>query len=233
MRKTIPRTRQAWIVLYTNTTSRHDIFVHLWRNRNNLGGIIEDPLVAFGKEFKFGESEASNFHWDFKVEPIVVMNYISQVLAWLRLCMLEDPNDGFNGADYFGEKILLFDSLAEDWGAEATVGFPGQDLFNFLATKRDADPGSEEEYKLAYKATWRLLTKSSMQKITHGKALTKSPALGILWDREENEGKDVEPGTFAELLRYGSVYYEQGREEIKYVKAEKPEYRIKKGLLEP
>jgi hypothetical protein len=162
----------------------------------------------------------------------VVMNYISQVLAWLRLCMLEDPNDGFNGADYFGEKILLFDPLAEDWGAEATVGFTGQDLFNFLATRRDADPESEG-YKLAYKATWRLLTKSSMQKITHGKALTKSPALGILWDREENEGKDVEPGTFAELLRYGSVYYEQDREEIKYVKAERPEYRIKKGLLEP
>jgi hypothetical protein len=219
-------------ISYTNTTSRHDIFVHLWRNRNNPGGIIEDPLVAFGKEFKFEESEASNFHWDFKVEPVVVMNYISQVLAWLRLCMLEDPNDGFNGAEYFGEKILLFDSLAEDWGAEATVGFTGQDLFNFLATKRDADPESEE-HKLAYKATWRLLARSSMQKITHGKALTKSPALGILWDMPENEGKDVEPGTFAELLRYGSVYYEQDREEIKYVKAEKPEYRIKKGLLEP
>ena len=219
-------------ISHTNTTSRHDIFVHLWRNRNNPGGIIKDPLVSFGKDVKFEESEASNFHWDFKVEPIVVMNYISQVLAWLRLCMLEDPNDGFNGANYFGEKILLFDSLTEDWGAEATVGFTGQDLFNFLAMRRDADPESEE-YKLAYKATWKLLARSSMQKITHGKALTKSPALGILWDREENEGKDVEPGTFAELLRYGSVYYEQDREEIKYVKAERPEYRIKKGLLEP
>ena len=72
-----------------------------------------------------------------------------------------------------------------------------------------------------------------MQKITHGKHLTKSPALGILWDRQENEGKDVAPGTFAELLRYGSVHFEQEREEIEYVKARKPEHRIKKGLLEP
>ena len=172
-----------------------------------------------------------NFHWEFKVEPRTVMEYIGQVLSWLRLCMLEEPNDGFNGAEYWANKVLLFDSLSEDWGAEATVGFSGQDLFNVLETRRDAAPESNE-YQTAYKTIWRLLTRSSMQKITHGRNLTKSPALGILWDMEENKGKDVAPGTFSELLRYGSVHFEQEREEIKYVKAQKPEYTIKKGLLE-
>ena len=160
------------------------------------------------------------------------MEYIGQVLAWLRLCMLEDPNDGFSGAEYYVNKVLLFDSLSEDWGAEETIGFSGQDLFNVLSTRRDADPGSKE-YETAYRTIWRLLTQSSMQKVTHGKNLTKGLALGILWDMEENEGKDAAPGTFAELLRYGSVHFEQTREEIKYVKAEKPEHLLKKGLLEP
>lgn len=72
-----------------------------------------------------------------------------------------------------------------------------------------------------------------MQKITHGKGLTRTEALGVILDREENEGKDIEPGTFAELLRYGSVHFEQTREEINYVVAPKPEMVIKKGLLEP
>ena len=72
-----------------------------------------------------------------------------------------------------------------------------------------------------------------MQKITHGKNLTKTPALGVIWDEKESEGKDVEPGTFADLLRYGSVHLEQIRESIHYVKGEKPELVISKGLLEP
>ena len=194
--------------------------------------MIENPLVSFGKEVKFEDSQARNFHWEFSVEPRTVMEYIGQVLSWLRLCMLEDPTDGFNGAEYYGNKVLLFDSLSEDWGAEEEIGFLGQDLLDVLATKRDIDRESEK-YRRAYKTIWKLLTQSSMQKITHGKYLIKGLALGSLLDMKENEAKDKEPGTFAELLRYGSVHFEQKREAIKYVKAEMPTYRIKKGLLEP
>ena len=218
--------------LWHTNTARHDLFVHLWKGRTNTNGIIENPLVSFGIEVKFEDSQARNFHWEFSVEPRTVMEYIGQVLSWLRLCMLEDPTDGFNGAEYYGNKVLLFDSLSEDWGAEEEIGFSGQDLFNVLATKRDMDRESEE-YRRAYKTIWKMLTQSSMQKITHGKYLIKGLALGSLLDMEENEGKDKEPGTFAELLRYGSVHFEQKREAIKYVKAEMPTYRIKKGLLEP
>lgn len=216
---------------HTNT-ARHDLFVHLWKDRTNPGGIVGNPLVALGKEWRYERSRARNFRWDFKVEPSTVAEYIGQVVAWLRVCMLEDPTDGFNGAEYYGNKILLFDSLSENWGAEEEIGFSGQDLFDLMATRRDADMESKE-YRTAYKTIWRLLTHSSMQKITHAKNLTKGFALGILWDMKENEGKDVEPGTFAELLRYGSVHFEQEREAIKYVKAEMPTHRIKKGLLEP
>ena len=201
--------------LWHTNTARHDLFIHLWKGRTNTSGIIESPLVSFGKEVKFEDSQARNLHWEFSVEPRTVMEYIGQVLSWLRLCMLEDPTDGFNGAEYYGNKVLLFDALSEDWGAEEEIGFSGQDLFNVLATKRDINRESEE-YRRAYKTTWKMLTQSSMQKITHGKNLIKGLALGSLLDMKENEGKDKEPGTFAELLRYGSVYFEQKREAIKY-----------------
>jgi hypothetical protein len=145
--------------------------------------------------------------------------------------MIHEPNNGFNGREYWASKVLIFDSLTEDWAAEDTVGFTGKDLFNALATKRNADPASME-YQIAHKMTWRMLTKASMQKITHGKNLTKTPALGVLWDMEENEGKDVEPGSFAELLRYGSVHFEQDRKEIDYVKAEKSDIVLKEKMLQ-
>ncbi|KIX96525.1 uncharacterized protein Z520_07791 [Fonsecaea multimorphosa CBS 102226] len=210
----------------------HDLFVYLWKDRQNHEGLINHPLVSFALSHTFEAAEQANFGWDFKVQPQTVMEYISQVLSWQRLCMLENARDGFNATEYWLNKVLIFDALQEDWGAEATIGFGGQVLFNALATRLDA-PKDSEEYKTAYKLVWRLLTESSLQKITHGKNLTKTPAAGVLWEEPGNEDKDHEPGTFAELFRYGTVHFQQTRESIRYLKAEKPPVTSNKGLLEP
>jgi hypothetical protein len=145
--------------------------------------------------------------------------------------MLEN-DDGFSGVDYWMNNVLIWDVLPENWGGEATLGFPGsgEKMFKLFSTHRDIDPTSEQ-YQEAYTFVWRLLTQSSLQKITHGKNLTNSVHLGVLWD--ENKGKDAEPGTFAELFRYGTVHFEQTRPEISYVEAPRPQKTLKKGLLEP
>ena len=67
----------------------------------------------------------------------------------------------------------------------------------------------------------------------HGKNLTHSIALGVLLDLPENEGKDVAPGTFFELLRYGAVNFEQTREGVAYVPTPTPTMIVKKGVQEP
>ncbi|KAF2476673.1 uncharacterized protein BDR25DRAFT_252836 [Lindgomyces ingoldianus] len=212
----------------------HDLFLHFWQGQNDHRNIIKSPLIGFVKDIDFSASQERGFKWDFKVDAATVMGYIGQVMAWTRLAWLEEPNGGFNGVEYYANKVLLFDSLTESWAAEQIVGFEGKGLFDAFTTRRDADPESEE-YKKAYETIWRLLTKSSLQKITHGKGLTHSPACGLLLDQPENEGKDMGSGTFAELLRYGCVHFEQTREAIDYVKAEKPapEVIIRKGLTEP
>lgn len=145
--------------------------------------------------------------------------------------MLED-DDGFSGVEYWMNNVLIWDVLPENWGGEATVGFKGsgEKMYRIFATRRDIDTKSQE-YKDAYQLSWRLLAESSLQKITHGKNLTDSIHLGVLWD--ENKGKDAEPGTFGELFRYGTVHFEQTRPEIRYVEAPKPEQTLKKKLLEP
>lgn len=133
------------------------------------------------KDFNFEDTRAHNYHWEFNVDRRVVSEYISQIIAWTRLCLLEDTGDGFSGIEYWQKHVLLFDALAEDWSAEATIGFDGQDLFDVLATKCDVDPQSEA-FQKAYGCVWRMLTRSSMQKVTHGKDLTATLHLGTLWD---------------------------------------------------
>lgn len=186
------------------------------------------------QEFSFADAEARGFKWDFQVDELTVLGYTGQVIAWIRCCLLAEPGEGgFDGVDYYANNVLLFDSIRENWAAEQIVGYEGQGLLDVLKTRLDADPESEA-FKTAYKTVWRLLTESSMQKVAHGKRLLKKPALGALLDLEENRDADVEPGTFAELLRYGSVHFEQTRTEIAYVDAVRPEERmiIRKGLLE-
>lgn len=160
------------------------------------------------------------------------MEYITQVVAWQRLCMLEDAGDGFSCTDYWSNNVFCFDVLQEDWAAEDEVGFDGQELFDLLTMKRDPNDTSEEQKK-AEKLVWRLLSQASMQKATHGKGLVKGKALGGLLDEEQNIGKDRAPGTFAELLRYGSVHFRQKRSSIVQMAAEKPLQTLKKGVFEP
>ncbi|KAL3485753.1 hypothetical protein BJX62DRAFT_242631 [Aspergillus germanicus] len=212
----------------------HDLFVHVWKDRTSYEGMSENPLFAFVLNEGFGTSQQRGFDFEWVVSPITVFEYITQVLAWTRLTMLEDKGGekGFDGVGYAVERILWFDALAENWGIESRIGFKGEDAFNLLKTRLDADPESEE-YKKAYDIVWHCLTSCSMEKVTHGKNLTKTLALGSLWDNQEKDGVDVETGTFAELLRYGATRFRQTREDIAVVQIERPKMTLKKGVYEP
>lgn len=104
--------------------------------------------MSFALKNTFKEAEEAKFNWDFSVEPQTVFEYIAQVLSWMRLCMLESTGTGddsnnntFSGTEYWLNKVLIFNALQEDWGAEATIGFGEQILFDALATKFDAPRG--------------------------------------------------------------------------------------------
>ncbi|KAJ0415801.1 hypothetical protein BJY00DRAFT_304630 [Aspergillus carlsbadensis] len=219
-------------------TRWHQLFLHVWETRStmtgspntNYEGMCYNPLFAFAGELDYSAVAEKGYNWDWDVEPLRVLDYITQVIAWVRLTLLEDAGDGFSGVDYARNNILWTDVLSENWGFEKEIGFVGQDLYDLLATRRDTDPNSEE-YKKAHKLVWHFLSQCSMHKITHSKNLLKKPALGVLWDA--NAGKDIEPGTFAELLRYGTVYFRQTREEIRFVEPEIPEQTMQKGVFEP
>lgn len=213
---------------------RHELFCHVWQGHTNQEGLMDNPLVAFGLQYRFADSEAAKLDWDFKIPVKTAVEYVTQVVAWSRLCMLEDAGDGFSGTEYWQNHVLVFDSRKEDWPAETVLGHAGagQQLFDILSLPLDSDKDTEL-YQLAEQVVWNILTKGSVQKVSHGKGLTHSKQLGTLWDEAANEGKDCAPGTFAELLRYGSLHFRQKRAGVEALQVEKPMMTFKKGVLEP
>ena len=215
---------------------RHELFLYLWAPRTNHTDLADHPLLSFALDPEASTSRSDNnkFDFDFKCDLRTFLGYVAQVTAWSRLCMLEDAGDGFSCTEYWQNHVLCMDAVEEHWAAESIIGFngTGQKLMDLLSCPLDADPGSQR-YQEASKVVWRLLTKSSLQKVVHGKNLLAAPSIGTLWSLPENEGKDAVEGSFAELLRYGSVHFEQIREEVKCVVAPKPAKTMRKGVLEP
>ncbi|KAJ0275887.1 hypothetical protein COL940_008594 [Colletotrichum noveboracense] len=208
----------------------HDLFMTLWKDRTSAEGLFAHPLMDHAKDIDMAEFEARGFAWNWDTPIPQVLEYVAQIMCWMRISTLQEPNGGFDGVEYYGTKVLLFDALWEDWPAEAMIGWNGEELFDLLNTKLDADPESEA-YQKAYKTVWYLMTSSTMQKVTRAGGMTSTKALGALWDMKENEEKDRETGTFAELMRYGSVHF-QHNQEPKYVPAKGPGNIIRKGVLE-
>ena len=206
----------------------HELFCALWRDgRTNYKGMASDPLLtavlpALGRPKPPEEAaKEERYKFDYDVPLTEIMEYISQVLSWMRICLLDSPEkdpQGFRGRQYWEEKVLLIDSLDETWRAEELKKFDTRKIFDLLATRfEDPDTARVEEAKTL---VWTLLEQTSMQKVYHGKKLLKTPAIGQLWDRSENEDADCAEGTFAALLRYGSVFFEQTRD-VPIVKAPK------------
>ncbi len=212
--------------------NRHLIFLELWKGRTDYTGVLQSPLINFIQVMKFEDIVEAGFKWDWKVDEQTILGYVGQCVAWMRLTWLQEPNGGFDGVNYWANKVLLWNALSEDFPAEKAIGFDSADLMKLLATRLDAD---EDDIACAKAKTtaWTMLAQSVMQKITHGKGMTHIPHSGILLDLPENAGIDAAPGTLGGLLRYGSVHLEQTRE-MQYINAPvvASELIIRKGLLE-
>lgn len=215
----------------------HELMMHIWQGRTEgKGAILGNPLIMFIiEQDAAGAGDVRKpLGWDFK-EMVTILEYVGQILAFQRMCHLDKADEeGFNCCDYWEKHVLIWDALTEHWAAELLTNRigPHPRIMELLATRRDTDPDSED-YKEAYKLTWRLLTKSSLMKVTSAQGMTITPHLGALWSLPENLDKDSAEGTFAELLRYGSVHFEQTRAMIDYLVAGRPKTAVKKTLLEP
>ncbi|KAI0486748.1 capsular polysaccharide synthesis protein-domain-containing protein [Xylaria cf. heliscus] len=217
----------------------HEIFMHVWQGRTNPDGLAQHPLLAPAVPYflkSLGENVVEGFGLNTPMDKLV--EYGLQMVCWKRLHMLEDSGDGFSGVDYWLKNILWIDCPREllrpffKDGTDQPIFANGQELFELFSTKRDG-PTDSAQYKAAEKMVWTQLTESSMLKIGTIKGMVEWVSIGTLWNRPENLGKDNEPGTFAELLRYIPLHFRQTRKGITTLKPVAPPVTWKKGVLEP
>lgn len=214
--------------------------MHVWQGRTNPDGLAQHPLLApfipyFAEKFEAHMGPGMGL----KVPFDKIAEYGSQMVCWLRLCMLEDAGDGFSGADYWQKNVLWIDCpkelLLPYYDPEKALPelSRGQELFDTFATKIDAAPADSALYKKAEEDTWKLLTEASFWKIGTIKGMVDWVSIGTLWNRPENLGKDAESGTFGELLRLVPQHFKQVRKGLLTLEPTRAPVTFTKGVLEP
>ncbi|KAJ5602269.1 hypothetical protein N7510_011803 [Penicillium lagena] len=212
----------------------HRLFVYIWGHKKNIKGCLVDPLLA--PVIGLMHDENSKFDPDW-VDPVVALEYVTQIVCFTRLLCLENNGEGFSGVNYWQKHILAFSALEEDWRGEFITSFVGfgpraYEALTCSHSGPNADPTSKK-YHDAERLIWELLAHASMWKVAHGHRLTHSVQLGTLLDMPENEGKDAAPDTFGELLRYASVHLRQTRDSIVRMPNLRPSETWRKAVLEP
>ncbi|KAJ5273077.1 hypothetical protein N7478_008202 [Penicillium angulare] len=215
--------------------SWHRLLLHLWGDSTRMEGGVNHPLIELIAPTVF-EHMDPKFNLDWNDINLSVV-YASQMACATRLFCLEENDEGFSGVDYYRNHILALSGELDFARAEYARGMPGFGPFalgvlTLPYSGPDADPTSEK-YKDAEDMIWDLLANATMWKIYHAKNLTLTPHLGILLDLPENEGKDALPGSFGELLRYGTLHLRQTRERSARPEKVEPSQTWKKGIIEP
>jgi hypothetical protein len=220
---------------YANLTARHNLFLEIWKGRTNSRGILQHPLLSYTKDSSL--QEVSDAGIEFGNDQTWIFEYVAQIMCWERVARAVDDGSGFNPAEYVLKHVLILEAMSEAWPAERIVGFnDGQKKFDLLAMKvadlndvpvvatSTSTDDTKKAVASAAELVWTALSQASMQKVHRGVQITPTDSLGVLWDKAENNGKDFEPGTFAELLRYGALHFRQTRERLTLLPpVEKPE----------
>ena len=190
----------------------HDIFCAIWQGVTEMVDVDQHPLLRHLPRYELllprvtGSSQPPFTYSQF-------VNYIAQMLCLERLRHLLDPSTGWNGPEYFAQRVLLFDCVQEVYWAQHLTRWDGRKQFELLGTLRDGEGATErsKEYKEAKAFVQGILANSSTMKISHGLPSPGREYLAEIWDRPENQAADIVPGSFAAYLRWASEHFESER----------------------
>jgi hypothetical protein len=216
----------------------HDIYLVLWSDgATNSTGFHHHPLLRHLPIFQ-PPSDTINVKGaaDLTLNYEALTDYLTHYMCAERLRKLVDPNDGFNGAEWYAKHMLLFNAKDEMFYAQQITEWDAQRQFHLLSTPRSGDGVVvDETWHEAEAFVTSVLANTSMVKLPHGPGGDGLPVkmLADLWDDEENRNKDNEEGSFGAFLRHGSTHFDQTRV-VKKLDWQNPEEEIVTiGYLEP
>ena len=122
---------------------------------------------------------------------------------------LVHEGDGWDGPKYVEEHVYAMEFMVGAQLVDELTAWDGRLAFRLLSLPLPGDGQRESEEQLQAKGIvegcWQ---RSFGFKLAHGMILKVfGETLGSLW--RKNEGMDCVPGTYADWLRYGMVYWNQ------------------------
>ncbi|KAK7424666.1 hypothetical protein QQZ08_008549 [Neonectria magnoliae] len=181
----------------------HNGYKELWKGRTNAAGFHELPLI---KDIGLAEGMAD---WG-SVDHIRGMSdYVAQMLIGDRTRNLLDVNTGWNGREFFQNKVFMVEGIYNGILGAIRTNYNGRkqlELFTTLLDEPDLEKKQEAEAFMI-----EMLEKSHMYKVYHNSS-TGDPAMGDLVKKKEFLDATHRPGTFGEMYRYGTVYWHSTRE---------------------
>ncbi|KAI1453321.1 capsular polysaccharide synthesis protein-domain-containing protein [Annulohypoxylon moriforme] len=211
-----------------------EIFKKLWDGATNVHGFHKHPLLRHLPMLCPPTDKLNLPPQGLNVVMEQFTDYMSQIMTFERLRKLIDPSDGFNGPEYYSNKIFLCSALQETFYFQRVTEWSGTRQFNLLSTKRKGDGVvKDENWHAAENFVHDALANTATMKLSHGPPGALDSFLADLWDSEEHHDKDNEDGTFAAYLRYGSVHFDQTREMVPIKMGWPNEEVLEAGVLEP
>lgn len=173
-------------------------YKELWRGRTNEVGFHRHPLIR-----DIGLADGLIDH--FGLEHVEAMSdYVAHMLIGDRLRHLVDTKAGWNGHDFFTNKVFKVQGVPNGVLGAVLTDFCGQRQADLFTTRLD-EPDEEKRLD-AEKFVVEVLEKSNMYKLYHNSAGTL-PALGDIIKRDGWRDATQRPGTFGALYRYGCIHW--------------------------
>ncbi|KAI4858924.1 hypothetical protein F4820DRAFT_454388 [Hypoxylon rubiginosum] len=180
----------------------HNCYKELWKGRTNANGFHKLPLV---EDIGLAEGMAD---WNFQDKIREMSDYVAQMLIGDRTRNLLDVSTGWNGREFWENKVFMVEGILNGVLGAIKTDFDGAKQVDLFTTPLD-DPDVEKR-QAAEAFVIEMLEKSHMYKVYHNSA-GGLPALGDLVKKEGFRDADHRPGTFGEMYRYGTVHWESAR----------------------
>lgn len=122
----------------------------------------------------------------------------------------------------------------EMWRHQLTTAWNGKRQWELFSKKRTGDGVIQDaDWHEAEALVHEILRNSSVMKLSTGSPGTEDWWLANYWNKKEHESADIEEGTFAAYLRWGSYHFDQTREMVPLNLELETEKVWRVGVLEP
>ncbi|PHH61095.1 hypothetical protein CDD81_806 [Ophiocordyceps australis] len=186
----------------------HGLFLHLWQGRTSTEGMHSSPLL---RGLPLMSSAAQSFEEDGKVYDSdevarMLSDYIAQGQVMSMVLGLMDDQDDWNGPQYLAQHICALDYMSGSQLINDMTAWNGPRQFELLSLPLPQGQIESKDQRQARQIVEACLCTSFSFKLAHGLILrVMGDTLGSLWRR--HSGSDCIPGTYADWLRHGMVFW--------------------------